>query len=84
MYEEVAEKLLLDFPTAVLVDALAHQPSTADQLEGAARYFAGWEFRKHSSSDMQQIPSELKRRLWTHSLTSSDPDRLQWARNAFG
>jgi hypothetical protein len=83
MYEQVAEQLLLDFPTAVLIDVLTHQPSTPAQLEGAARYFAGGAFRKHRPSDMQQISIDLKQRLLTHSLASSDSDKLQRAQKAF-
>src|SRR5262245_55003523 len=51
MYEQVAEQLLLDFPTDALVEALTQHQITPTQLEGAARYFAGWGFRKHKPGE---------------------------------
>jgi hypothetical protein len=63
MYEQVVELLLMDFPTEALITVLTQQPLTPRQLEGAARYFAGWEFRKRKPGDIQQIPADLKQRL---------------------
>lgn len=84
MYEQVAEQLLLGFPTDELVEALREHTITPAQLEGAARYFAGWEFHKHKPNDIQQIPADLKQHLLRHSLTSSNNDKVQRAQKAFG
>lgn len=83
MYEQVVEQLLLDFPTDALVEALTQHPITPAQFEGAARYFAGWGFRKHKPSDLQLVPAELKQRLLMHSLTLSNSDNVQRAQKAF-
>ncbi len=83
MYEQVAEKLLLGFPTAALVDSLIQQPLTPAQLEGAARYFAGWLFSQHKPHELAQVPVELQQSLLAHSLTSTDDDKVQRALAAF-
>lgn len=83
MYEQVAEELLIGIPTEVLVVALAEHPLTVAQLEGAARYFAGWSFHKQKPNELQQLPAEIKRRLLVHSRTSSNEDVIQRAERAF-
>jgi hypothetical protein len=83
MYEEVAERLLVDFPTEALITALSQQPLLPSQLEGAARYFAGWNFRTQKPDDIQQLPADFKRRLLTQSSTTSNSDNVQRAQKAF-
>jgi hypothetical protein len=83
MYEGVAERLLLDLPTDALITALSQQPLSRRHLEGAARYFAGWEFSTHKPGAIQQLPAALKRRLLTHSSTSSNSENVQRALKAF-
>lgn len=83
MYEGVAEQLLLEFPTEILIEALMHHDPTVNQIEGAARYFAGWHFRKQKPDDLRQLPIEMKQRLLAHSLTSSNSDTMQRAQSAF-
>jgi hypothetical protein len=82
MYEEVAERLLSDFPTEALITALSQQSLSPRHLEGAARYFAGWEFSTHRPGDIQQLPVELKRLLLTHSRTSSNSEMCSGHRKA--
>ena len=81
-YEIVAERLLLVFPTDQLVTALTRYPLTPVHLEGAARYFCGYQFNTYKPGEVQQIPQELKERLLTHSLKSSDEDRARRAKAA--
>ena len=81
-YEIVAERLLLEFPTEQLVIALTRHPLTPAHLEGAARYLCGYQFNMYRPGEAQQIPQELKERLLTHSLTSTDEDRIRRAEAA--
>jgi len=82
-YERITEELLLAFPLDQVLHALTHSELTPIQLEGAARFFAGYYFRRYRSSENQQIPSALKKRLLEHSLDSEDEDKIQRATNAF-
>jgi hypothetical protein len=82
-YEGVVETLLLSFPTDQLVTALTRHPPTSAHIEGAARYFAGYQFSTHKRDEAQQIPQELKKRLLAHSLMSSDEDKIRRAKAAF-
>lgn len=82
-YESVAERLLLAFPTSQLVTALARHPLTALHLEGAARLLAGYHFSTQRGDEAQQLPQELRQRLLTHSLASSDEDKVRRAKAAF-
>jgi hypothetical protein len=81
-YETVAERLLLDFQTETLI-AAAEAARTAQQLEGAARLFAGWEFSQHRQEDLARLRPDLKQRLLAHSLESTDEDKRSRARHAF-
>lgn len=83
MYERVAEQLLLEFPTDMLLDALAHHAPTTKHIDGAARYFAGWDFRTQKPNDLQRLPVEVKQRLLMHSVDSPDSAKVQRARKAF-
>jgi hypothetical protein len=82
-YESVPESLLLEIPTDLLVNALTKHTLTLQHIEGAARYFAGWEFSRKKHGEIKQIPEELKKRLLEHSLLSSDQDKLHRAKRAF-
>jgi hypothetical protein len=82
-YEGTAEALLLEFPTSQLVTTLVRQPLAPMHLEGAARYFAGYYFNTQKPDERDQIPQELKQRLLTHSLESSDEDKIGRAKRAF-
>ena len=82
-YENVAERLLLEFPTSQLITALDLHPLTPLHLEGAARYFAGYYFNTQKRNEAQQIPQELKRKLLSYSLLTSDEDKIRRAKKAF-
>jgi hypothetical protein len=83
MYEGVAENLLLEYPTSVLVAALDGAMLSRSHLEGAARYFAGWDFRRQKRKDRALLPAGLKQRLLEHALTSKDRGNIDRARRAF-
>jgi hypothetical protein len=82
-YEEVAAKLLLEYSTSELLLAVQSSPMGEEQIEGAARLFAGWDFRHARPADNALLPVELKRLLLNHSLKSTDQDKLERARKAF-
>lgn len=81
-YEDIPEKLLLEFPTAQLVAATEGTELTEAQMEGAARLFVGWNATKREN-DLKALPTALKKRLLEHSLKSTDSYHQEWAKNAF-
>ncbi|MCZ6916107.1 MAG: hypothetical protein O7I93_04960 [Gemmatimonadetes bacterium] len=83
-YESVPEQLLLGYATAELVVALTKTPPTAARLEGAARFFAGWEFRRKRKRELRQIPPALRQKLLEHALTSAGAGNRERAKAAFG
>ncbi len=83
-YEGVAESLLLDYSTDLLVAALTDDHAlSAGHLEGAARYFAGLAFLERKRRDLEKLPSDLKQRLLQHTLQSSNPENRADAERAF-
>jgi hypothetical protein len=81
-YEDIPEKLLLEFPISQLIAASEGTELTDSQLEGAARLFAGWIGTKRED-DLKALPSALKKRLLEQSLKSPDSCHQEWAKNAF-
>jgi hypothetical protein len=89
-YETVAEHLLLAYPTRELVAAIDEAPDERLR-EGAARLFAGWDFRTLRPDDATLIPAPLKAALLRHVRTFNPglesweaTDRLESAERAFG
>jgi hypothetical protein len=82
-YETFAEEMLMEIPTSELLRVLDISELTATELEGAARLFAGWDFRKKREADLAALPEAAKTRLLNHSLQSADDDKRSRARRAF-
>ena len=82
-YESVAEELLLDFSTEDLVDVAAAEALNEQQLEGAARFFAGSTFATRRPEDRDSVPPDTRRCLLEHALKSGDADKVLRARKAF-
>jgi hypothetical protein len=78
-YEEIAEKLLRQYPTKVLIEAVESRNLTDHELEGAARIFGGWT----PVRDPTPIPADLRHALLEHCLKSSDQDKVERAQRAF-
>jgi hypothetical protein len=78
-YEEIAEKLLREYPTTDLIKAVEGRHLTEQELEGAARVLGSWQ----PVPDPTPIPIDLRRTLLEHCLKSSDEDKVQRARKAF-
>ncbi len=83
-YEEVAEKMLLDYSTRELLAAIEGKVLSPTQTEGAARLFGGWLFYRLRPDDYKLLPAKLKAQLLEHSLTSEDKDKRSRAQRAFG
>lgn len=79
-YEEIAEKLLRQYPTIDLIRAIENRKLSDPELEGAARILRGWT----PVPDATPIPEQLRRTLLEHCLKSTDDDKLTRARKAFG
>ena len=78
-YEEIAEKLLRQYPTAVLIKVVEGRNLTDQELEGAARILGGWT----PVPDPTPIPADLRRTLLEHCLKSADRDKVERAKRAF-
>jgi hypothetical protein len=83
-YEEVPELLLLRLPFDALTAALEDPYRSGLSLEGAARFFAGWQFGTYRADELTRIPSEVREELRTFGNRSEFPDRLQRVAAAFG
>jgi len=78
-YEEIAEKLLRQYPTSVLIKVAEGKDLTDQELEGAARILGGWT----PVPDPTPIPADLRRSLLEHCLKSADRDKVERAQRAF-
>jgi hypothetical protein len=59
VYEQLAEQILLQLPVEELVVVLQTAPLSEEQLEGAARFFAGRAFANRASGEGVQLPPSL-------------------------
>jgi len=82
-YESVPETCLLELPLDALVRAAQTEPSTDALLEGAARFFAGWDFRKQRKKELRRLPADLKRVLLEHCVASADEGKRRSGTRAF-
>jgi hypothetical protein len=73
----------MQFPLHDLLRALESPGLTEAHLEGAARLFAGWEFRTKRAKEAADLPESVKRRLLEHSMKSTDADKRSSALVAF-
>ncbi len=81
-YENVPEQLLLDYPTKEILSALRSKTLTNAQLEGAARFLAGWEFSRARPKDRKLIPEDLKKTLLEHTVKTGNENNISRARKA--
>jgi len=82
-YEGTAALLLLAHTTPELLAAARSAPLTAEQKEGAARLFAGWEFTRERPKDGALVPAELRTELLEHTRLGRDDDKRRRAEAAF-
>ncbi len=86
-YEDIARVLLADFPTTQIVAVVQASEANDVLLEGAARYFSGWDPKGRHAHDLDLVPVPLKQRLLDHTLHTGDPeddDRRQSVKDTFG
>ena len=82
-YESAAEELLLEYQIVEIVSAIENNELTAQQVEGAARLFGGWDFSQKHPKGLDQVPAEIKGSLWNHVKDTKDEDKLGRATRAF-
>jgi hypothetical protein len=82
-YEEVPDNLLHDYSTKTILAAIQSTTLNDAQIEGAARFFAGWDFSKRRPGELDLLPRSFKDQLLKHSLESGDKDKKERAQNAF-
>ncbi|MGB8352655.1 MAG: hypothetical protein WCD79_02080 [Chthoniobacteraceae bacterium] len=82
-YEGAPEELLRDYPTKTILAAIQSAKLNAMQIEGAARFFAGWYFSKDRPGDLDLLPRPFKDELLKHSIKTKDSDKKQRSENAF-
>jgi hypothetical protein len=78
-YEEIAAKLLLQYPNTELIRAVDSRNLSDQELEGSARILGSW----RPIPDRTPIPPGLRQTLLDHCLKSSDQDKVGRARQAF-
>jgi hypothetical protein len=78
-YEEIAAKLLRQYPTEEAIRAVDGRILSDQELEGTARLLGSWT----PIPDRTPIPTELRHALLEHCLKSSDQDKKDRARKAF-
>lgn len=72
-YENIVAKLLCDFTTPELGQALQTTRLTEQQLDGAARLFAHWEYKRDRKGEVKALPPALKATLLAHIEKSGNP-----------
>jgi hypothetical protein len=82
-YEKSAEDLLLLHSTERIVSAIQSSQLSKEQLEGAARFFAGWTFNRTRKNGLQELPEDIKKLFWEHVKDTHDDDNRSRATRAF-
>jgi hypothetical protein len=88
VYEDVPAQLLLKYQPAELINALQGTTPTHSEMEGAARFFAGYTYGalfrpKEDKTLIALIPAQLKKSPLEHVLKGGDQDNIKRARSAF-
>jgi hypothetical protein len=65
-YEEIAGSILLEFPTEQIVKAVTSKGLSGEEVEGAARFFADWDFHRTRPDDIALLPKNLKKKFLEH------------------
>lgn len=74
-YEEVPEKMLLQYSITDLVTAGLSASLNTTETEGFARLLSIWNFEKLRPGDLQSVPANLKSQLLEHVMKSEDRDK---------
>lgn len=81
-YEELPERMLVEIDTKDILHAVQGKSLSKEQLDGTARYFAGWGFRQ-SKNELSLVPRTLQKALLAHVEKSTNQDNIERARAAF-
>lgn len=75
-YEELPNKLLMQIPTSILLQALTNINDLSDaHIEGAARFFSSREFNNRRYPDRKMLPDDLKKRIREHIMRQNDKQK---------
>lgn len=83
-YEQIPEQLLLLYETREILGAIGGRGLRGPLLERTARFFGSSGFGTHRKADLGLLTPGLKRTILAHALASTDEDKRQRARAAFG
>ena len=75
--------MLMQYSTSEILNAIRDLELTSSQMEGAARFFGGYTFRKERQADLTALPDALREKLWRHVEPTTDKDKLARAKRAF-
>ena len=84
IHELVAIALLHRITTLDLLNSVDSGMGEEAVLDGAARFFASFEFQALRAPELAQMPEALRRRLATRVGNGQDADRVARVRAAFG
>ena len=73
----------MEYRIEEIVSAVENNQLTAEQVEGTARLFGGWDFSQKHPKGLEQVPADIKRLLWDHVKDTKDEDKLGRAKRAF-
>jgi hypothetical protein len=76
-YQAVVDNLLYRFSTSEFAQALVATTLTEQQLDGATRLFAEYDFRRGRREEIRALPSSLKTVLLAHSKYGADEERFK-------
>ncbi|MCE9565889.1 MAG: hypothetical protein K8U57_28025 [Planctomycetes bacterium] len=82
-YESLVEKLLLEYPIAMLIGATQTSAANETQLLGIARLLGGWNFGQKRKKDRSHCPEPLRERLYTVVQGQGIRDNIERFRHAF-
>ena len=80
------EYLLEAFSHDDVVAAARHPNLTANQLEGAARFFCRWAYDpvRKKKVDLPPVPNDVRQKLWAYVTSTGDEDKMQRAKRILG
>jgi hypothetical protein len=70
------------FPVDRIIATVGSRTLTQTQLEGTARYLAGFNTLSNGKV-VEGLPASLKKRLLQHVLETGDADKIERAKRAF-
>lgn len=84
--EVVPEYLLEAFSQDAVVAAARRSDLTANQLEGAARFFCRWAYDpvRKKKVKLPSLPADVRQKLWAYVTSTGDQNKIQRAQRILG